>query len=169
MPTIKKRPFQEIEGVNRLFSTLYNRPVTMRKLPIPRYPNPCMVGAYRQDDGTLTGLCVTELTAAASLGGALSLVSSREMKAVLNEKKFSAVMVDNLQEVMNICTRLFTPHPTCHVSYQAPVMPVTGPLPADVAALLRNPKVRADYDVTIPNYPPGTVRFLAPIVELELH
>lgn len=167
MPVFKNRPFQQIEMVAQRLVSLFDREVALKKLPIPLYPTPWVVGSYHQAGAPIGGVCVLELSAVFSFGAALSMQSPREVQRSLMANRLPVSLEAHLRGLLDACSALFEPDPTLQVRFQGPPLVVSQQLPAEVAALLRNPKVRADYQVSILNYPPGTVRFLAPVLDVH--
>ena len=63
-------------------------------------------GVYVSDDGTPVALCGCDMAFAANSGAALSMLPPNVAKEAAKDKELTPVMLANLHEVMNICTRL---------------------------------------------------------------
>ena len=72
-----------------------------------------------------------------------------------------------LEKGMYALQKLFEPAPGITVALQLPVLRPGTPFSGDVEALLKNPRVRADYSIGIRDGVTGTLRFLAPRVEIQ--
>jgi hypothetical protein len=108
------------------------------------------VGVYVTDDGQPVALCACDLAFAANSGAALSMLPPGVAKDSLKSGQLTEVMLANLREVMNICTRLVLHEGTVHVRLDT-VCP-TAKLPAAVAAIAAAPKARIDFEVTLGKY-----------------
>lgn len=117
------------------------------------------VGLYIGDDGQPLAACVADLALAANSGAALSMMPPGVAKDAIKEKDLSEVMVANVHEVMNICTRLMMTEGSPHLRL-AKLYPSKA-LPPEAAALLAAVKGRADFELSVPKYGPGTLSFIS--------
>jgi hypothetical protein len=117
------------------------------------------VGAYVGDDGAVLAACAVDVALAANTGAALSMMPPGVAKDAIKAKDLSEVMVANVHEVMNICTRLMmtegSPHLRLSKLYPAKT------LPADVAQMLAGAKGRIDFELSVPKYGVGTLSFIS--------
>lgn len=154
---INNRPFQQPEGLVHIFSEAHAQPVSLKKLPNPWFPQPFRLGAYRAEDGSLLGLCMVEASGAAMLSN-----------MPIHSEPFGArYPLTRLEKGMYALQKLFDPLPEIPAIFQVPAMSPGTPLPEDVEALLRNPRIRADYSVTTRDGMSGIIRFLAPKLQVE--
>ena len=111
------------------------------------------VGVYVSDNGTTVALCACDLALAASSSAALSMLPPGVAKEAAKSGELTDVMLANLREVMNICTRLVLREDTPHVRLETRCQ--AGKLPASAAALAAGPKARADFEITLAKYGSG--------------
>jgi hypothetical protein len=116
------------------------------------------VAVYVSDDGKPAALCACDIAFAANSGAALSMLPPGVAKDSVKTGQLTEVMVANLREVMNICTRLVLHEGTAHVRLDT-VCPIVQ-LPAAVAAIAAAPKARIDFDVTLGKYGTGVLAAL---------
>ena len=115
----------------------------------------CWVGLYVSDAGVPAAACIADVALAANAGAALSMLPPAVAKDAAKSKQLTDVMVGNLREVLNICTRLLMTDTSAHLRL-AEVFPATA-LPAGVATVLSGQKGRVDFELTVPKYGPGTL------------
>src|SRR5271165_408958 len=99
-------------------------------------------GVFVTDGGAPVALCGADANLAASFGGALSMLPVAAAKDAAKARQLTEVMVENVREIMNICTRLVmdatSPHLKLDQVYQ------TKSLPAPATALLGASKSRRE-------------------------
>jgi hypothetical protein len=104
-------------------------------------------GVFVADSGTPVALCGADANLAATFGAA---AKAREL---------TQVMIDNMREIMNICSRLVmdatSPHLKLDQIYPAKT------LPAPATALLGAPGGRKEFQVQLPKYGGGVLTFLS--------
>lgn len=69
------------------------------------------------------------------------------------------MMISNLHEVMNICSRMFMNDASPHIKLDT-VYKTMDEVPDDIKALFSGAEDRSDFDVGIPNYGSGAISFL---------
>jgi hypothetical protein len=116
------------------------------------------VAVYVTDDGKPAALCACDIAFAANSGAALSMLPPGVAKDSVKTGQLTEVMIANLREVMNICTRLVLHEGTAHVRLET-VCPASK-LPAAVAAIAATPKARIDFEVTLGKYGNGVLAAL---------
>jgi hypothetical protein len=116
-------------------------------------------GVYVSDDGTPGALCACDMAFAANSGAALSMLPPNVAKEAAKDKALTPVMLANLHEVMNICTRLVLRDDTPHLKLRE--LYVTTALPAAAAAIANAPKGRIDFEIGIGKYGPGVLSVLS--------
>jgi hypothetical protein len=112
-------------------------------------------GVYVTDDGAPAALCGCDTEFAANTGSALSMLPPATAKESVKVRTLTAVMLANLHEVMNICTRLILREGSPHLRLRE--VSAVGALPADAAALLTPAARRVDWQVDIPRYGSGVL------------
>jgi hypothetical protein len=111
------------------------------------------VGVYVTDNDTTVALVACDLAFAANSGAALSMLPPNVAKEAAKSGALTDVMVANLREVMNICTRLVLREDSPHV--RLTTLCQAGKLPAPAAAIAAGAKARADFEITLAKYGPG--------------
>jgi hypothetical protein len=116
-------------------------------------------GVFVADSGEPVALCGADANLAACFGAAFSMLPVGVAKDAAKHRELTDVMIDNMREIMNICTRLVmdatSPHLKLDQIYQSKSLPV----PA--AALLGAPKNRREFQVQLPKYGGGVLTFLS--------
>jgi hypothetical protein len=116
-------------------------------------------GVFVKDGGEPVALCGADVNLAASFGAALSMLPVALVKESAKSRELSAVMCENLHEVMNICTRLVLDETTPHLKLDQ-IYP-TKSLPSAASALLAAPKGRREFQVKVPKYGGGVLTILS--------
>ena len=117
------------------------------------------VGLYIADDGAPVAACVADVALAANSSAALSMLPPAVAKDAAKSKELTEVMVANLREIMNICTRLLMDDGSAHLRLDS-VYPAKA-LPAPAAKLLGAVQGRVDFELTVPKYGPGTLAVIS--------
>lgn len=117
------------------------------------------VGVYVADDGAPVALCACNFDFAAHAGAALSILPPNVAKEAIKSKALPPAMLENLRELMNICTRLVIKEGSPHVRLHE-VHPARA-LPAPAAAIVGAAKGRADFEVGIGKYGSGVLSLMA--------
>lgn len=117
-----------------------------------------LFGVFVADDGAPVALCGADANLAATLGAALSMLPAAAAKEAAAAKALTPVMLDNLREIMNICTRLVMDAASPHLRLEQVYL--TKALPAPAAALLGANKGRREFQVKLPKYGGGVLTVL---------
>jgi len=115
----------------------------------------CWVGLYVGDDGAPVAACVADVALAVNSSAALSMLPPGVAKDAAKSKELTEVMVQNLREIMNICTRLLMDDASAHLRLDS-VYPAKA-LPPGATQLLAGVKGRVDFELNVPKYGPGTL------------
>jgi hypothetical protein len=116
-------------------------------------------GVFVADGGEPVALCGADANLAASFGAALSMLPPLAVKEAAKARELTAVMIDNVREIMNICTRLVMDTTSPHLRLEQ-IYPVKS-LPAAASALLGAPKGRREFQVQLTKYGGGVLTFVA--------
>jgi hypothetical protein len=116
-------------------------------------------GVFVKDNGEPVALCGADASLAASFGAALSMLPVALVQESANSRELSAVMRENLREVMNICTRLILDETTPHLRLDQ-IYPNKS-LPSAASALLAAPKGRREFQVQVPKYGGGVLTIVS--------
>ena len=112
-------------------------------------------GVYVSDDGKPVALCGCDLAFATNSGAALSMLPPNAAKEAAKDKALTPVMLANLHEVMNICTRLMLRDESPHLKLRE--LCETTALPPHAAAIAGAPKGRIDFEISIAKYGAGVL------------
>lgn len=118
-------------------------------------PSGSWIGLYVSDDGTPVAACAVDVLLAANSSAALSMLPPAAAKDAAKSKDLTDVMVANLREIMNICTRLLMNDSSAHLRLES-LHPAKS-MPAGVTAVLGGVKGRIDFELNLPKYGAGTL------------
>ena len=116
-------------------------------------------GVFACDSGAPVALCGADANLAASFGAALSLLPVAAAIEAARSRELTAVMIDNVREIMNICTRLVIDATSPHLKLEQ-IYPAKS-LPAPAAALLGAPQGRREFQIQLPKYGGGVLTFIS--------
>jgi hypothetical protein len=114
-------------------------------------------GVFVLDAGETAALCGTDAALSASFGAALSMLPVAAAQEATKAKNLTDVMVGNIREVMNICSRLLMDSNSPHLKLEE-LYPRKA-LPASAAGLLAAPKAQIQFKVSLPKYGGGVMTF----------
>lgn len=114
---------------------------------------------FVSDRATPVALCGADVNLAASLGAALSMLPPAAAKDAVKAKELTSVMMDNLREIMNICTRLVMSDTSPHLKLEQ-IYPAKS-LPAPSAAVLGKPAGRIEFQVQLAKYGGGVLTLVS--------
>lgn len=117
-------------------------------------------GVLVTDTGTLAAVAVLDLGLAAGLGAALGLLPPGAAEDALEDGELSAVMQENLYEVVNILSSVYNVPGGAHVRLSTLHGPGE-PLPPDVAGLAIVIGRRVDVSVALGRYGKGGLSLVA--------
>ena len=115
----------------------------------------CWVGLYIADNGAPVAACIADSALAAYASSALSMLPLSIARSAAESKELNELMVENLHEVLNICTRFLTSGESAHLRLDD-VYPVDA-MPDKAAAFLGARNGRVDFELTVPQYGPGNL------------
>ena len=116
-------------------------------------------GVFVTDAGAAVALCGADANLAASFGGALSMLPVAAAKDAAKARQLTDVMIENVREIMNICTRLVMDATSPHLKLEQ--LYPTKSLPAAALALLGAPQGRREFQVQLPKYGGGVLTVLS--------
>lgn len=73
------------------------------------------VAQFVDDDDNVVGICLSDLSLSAALGGGLSMIPPAAVEDMVTEKQLTSTARDNLYEVMNMLSSLFMDDQTPHL------------------------------------------------------
>lgn len=112
------------------------------------------------DEGLPVTACVCDLNFAAFAGSALTRIPPGGAEDAAKSGKLTDNMLGNLNEVMNICSRLFMNGSSPHLRLDKLYASISE-IPDDARALVDSITGRLDLKVSIPGYGDGHLSFLA--------
>jgi hypothetical protein len=115
-------------------------------------------GVFVADSGEPVALCGADANLAATLGAAFSMLPVAAAKEAAKARELTGVMIENVREIMNICTRLVMDASSLHLKLDQ-IYPAKS-LPAPAAALLGAPRGRREFQIQLPKYGGGVLTFL---------
>jgi hypothetical protein len=118
-------------------------------------PSGSWIGLYVSDDGTPVAACAVDVLLAANSSAALSMLPPAVAKDAAKSKELTEVMVANLREIMNICTRLLMNDTSAHLRLES--LYASKAMPAGVSTVLGGVKGRIDFELNLPKYGAGTL------------
>lgn len=116
-------------------------------------------GVFVADSGEPVALCGADINLAASFGAAFSMLPVAAVKEAAKSRELTAVMIENVREIMNICTRLVMDGTSLHLKLDQ-IYPAKS-LPPPAAAVLGAPKGRREFQVQLPKYGGGVLSLLS--------
>jgi len=117
------------------------------------------IGTYVCDDGQTVALCACEPHLAAKISSALSMLPVPAAQEAAKTKQLDEIMVGNLKEIMNICSRLLMNDESKHLKLDR-VYPAKS-LPSGATGVLTGAKGRVDFEVIVPKYGNGGLALLS--------
>jgi hypothetical protein len=115
-------------------------------------------GVFVADSGEPVALCGADANLAATWGAAFSMLPVAAAKEAAKTRELTGVMIENVREIMNICTRLVMDASSLHLKLDQ-VYPAKS-LPAPAAALLGAARGRREFQIQLPKYGGGVLTFL---------
>ena len=117
------------------------------------------VGVYVCDDGAPVALCACDADLAAYWGSALSMLPPALARDAAQSRQLTELMVGNLREIMNICTRLVMCERSPHLRL-GDIYPVNE-LPGEAATLMGTAPGRSDFQIGLRKYGQGQLALLS--------
>jgi hypothetical protein len=116
-------------------------------------------GVFVADNGVPVALCGADINLAAGFGAAFSLLPPGAAKDAAKAKELTAVMADNLREIMNICTRLVMSESSPHLKLDQ--LYAAKSLPPAASALLVPRNAHCEFQLQMPRYGGGVLSLLS--------
>jgi len=129
----------------------------------PVYASPgskSLVALYVDDEDAPVATCAMDHAFTAFAGASLTKIPLGTAKECAQNGDFSEIMIGNVHEIMNICSRLLmnsdSPHLRLLTLYESPEA-----LPEKVQELVQEPVATADFNVSFSDYGEGGLSFLS--------
>lgn len=158
-------PLPPTAAVRNVLTDLLNRRVTVVPGDPQQLDPACKASAatYRDDDGQVAAVCLWDLTLSTAAAAAMGKMSAMRASSLVADGELAGELPELFYEVANVVSGLLNTTPAPHSVLHA-VHAVPGPVPADVAAVVRNPGRRVDYEITMEGFDPGTMTWMVPAV-----
>jgi|AMFO01.1.fsa_nt_gi hypothetical protein len=159
---MSKIPLPKAIELQQILSMMYGSGLKAENgEPVPAEPgSKSLVAVYVDDDDQPVVACAVDYPFTAYAGASLTRIPLGTAKECAGNGDFSEIMLGNVHEIMNICSRLLmnsgSPHLRLQTLYRAP-----DELPDTVQELIRGSSRSADFSVTFPDYGDGRVSFRA--------
>lgn len=154
-------PIPQAKDVMQMVAMLYGNDAAVADGDvIPADSDKSMVAVFVSDDDQPVTACVYDWEFAAYAGSALTRIPQGGAEDAAKDGDFSEMMMGNVREFMNICSRLFmtdsSPHLRLGETYKA-----GDARPESVSAMVSGCAGKAGFTVSIPNYGSGKLSFIA--------
>jgi len=147
----------KLNSLHSLLSGIYGRPVpvdaTAKFEPGP--VKPCTIATYVDNNDVVVGVLICTLAAAGYMGAALSLLPKSVADDCVKKGALDAALMENFQEVANICSSVFTEYLGTRVHLKSTVAKASA-LPPELKAFFQT-ALRTDATLEVPGYGPGFV------------
>lgn len=146
-----KQQLASVLDAKRMLAPLYNG-LTVDASDVKVEENDAALYAvYVDDENAPVSLCVIDPFFCAYMGGALTMVPPDAAKEAASSGSFSELVLGNIQEVMNILSRLYMEGSSPHLRL-ASVRKSAGELSDDEKAVAANAADRLDMKMGLPQY-----------------
>ncbi len=149
--------------VQQILGMLYDKEITVNDAaPIPEAANDkAIVAVFVDDKDAPVTVCTCDFSFIAYAGGALTKIPKPGTDEAIESGEFTPMLLGNLYEVMNICSRLFMNSQTPHLRLAKTYQPGDS-LPDGIDGLLSGDgKEVAGFSVNIDGYGDGLLTFVA--------
>jgi hypothetical protein len=147
-------PLPSRHAVRSLLEDLIGRGIELTDDdPLPAKPTN-VVAVYVDDRTAMSAIVVTDIAAAARLGGALGMLPAGGVEDAIDEKDLYDLLRDNCYEVLNVLAAVFNVPNAPHVRLYEMYAPNEA-VPSDVARLAYAAGGRMDIILSIAGYGDG--------------
>ena len=149
-------PVPNEKQIHQIFAMLFGSDIRLNpNEPVPTDDALSMFAVFINDEGKQVTACVCDHHFTAYAGSALTKIPVDSAEDASKTGKYTPMMLNNLHEIMNICSRLFmndtSPHLRLDKVFASP----------DAAReVLDGCQGRVDFTVSIPGYGDGVLSFL---------
>ncbi|MGF1546070.1 MAG: hypothetical protein ACFCUG_01940 [Thiotrichales bacterium] len=123
-------------------------------------PAKSIFASYIDESGRTVAAAQCDLEFAAYSAAALSMIPVDVAKEAVRDKELTSMMRDNLNELMNICSRFLMSDETPHLRFDK-VYASLSDSPNSLRYLLDNAQAIRHFDAMIPKYGKGKLSFIA--------
>ena len=154
-------PFPKAAMIQQIITDLLGREVTVaRGTPqVIERDTPVTVADYVSDGDELGAVVISDLFLSNALGAALTMVPVASVETAVQKWQLDPSNIENLSEIVNIMARVFNHDDFSHVRWRETHLQ-PGDLPDATKAMMKSPRARRDFDVTIEEYGTGKMAVL---------
>jgi hypothetical protein len=153
-------PVPEESQIHQIFSMLFGDELSLDSgKPEVSDDAKSMYAVFVNDEGKQVTACVCDYDFAAFAGSALTKIPIGGAEDAATTGEFTEMMLSNVHEIMNICSRLFMNNTSPHLRLET-VYPSPDQVPDNARVMLSACRERIDFTVSIPGYGKGGVSFL---------
>ena len=146
--------------VHEILSMLYGDELVIdagESAPVANDGN--MFAVYTNDEGEPSTACVCNYNFVAFAGSSLTRIPVGGAEDAAETGDFSEMMLSNLYEILNICSRVFMDNSSPHIRLDT-VYKSLDDASDNVRTMFDSAEERVDFSVTIPGYGDGTIAFM---------
>ena len=144
------------QSVSKLLSMIFGVELDVSKCEPPELSSQ-HVASFVNDDDQLVALCACDKEFVAYSGAALSMIPADVANEMISGNAVTEAMVDNFNEVMNICSNLMMSDSSAHLRLDKTLSPEQS---AEAIAALQESGQVTGFGVDIPRYGKGTLTFV---------
>ena len=153
-------PVPQEKQIRQIFSMLFGNELVLDSgIPETSDNANAMYAVFINDDGKHVTACVCDYNFVAFAGSALTRIPAGGAEDAAKSGEFTDMMLSNLHEIMNICSRLFmsntSPHLRLETVYTSP-----DSVPDNARTMMEACQERVDFSVSIPGYGKGGLSFM---------
>ena len=152
-------PVPEEKNIHDTLAMLYGNDVTLDTCDSTPIEGDNMIAVFINDEGEPSTACACNYNFVAFAGAALTKIPVGGAEDAAESGDFSDMMLSNLYEVMNICSRMFMTDSSPHIKLDK-VYKSFDEAPDDVKSAFKDVEERIDFDVEIPGYGNGAISFM---------
>lgn len=153
-------PVPKENEVHEILSMLYGDELVLDTgEPVPVANGSSMFAVYINDEGEPSTACVCNYNFAAFASSSLTRIPVGGAEDAAETGDFSEMMLSNLHEIMNICSRIFMNNRSPHIKLDT-VYKSLDDAPDNVRTMFDNTEEHIDFSVTIPGYGDGAISFM---------
>ena len=119
-----------------------------------------LVAIYVDDDNQPIAACTVDYPFTAYAGASLTRIPKGTAEECAGTGEFTEIMLGNVHEIMNICSRLLMDNSSPHLRLQT-LYDTPDKLPEEVLSLVRDAADKVGFNVAFPDYGDGRISLRA--------
>lgn len=154
-------PVPNEDGIRQMLGMLYGNDLVIADgQPVDAKDNKSLVAVYINDDDQPVTACVCDYNFVAFAASSLTRIPIGGAEDAAASGDFSEMMLGNIHEVMNVCSRLFMDANSPHLRLDT-VYTTLEDAPEGVPEMIGACQGQVDCNIDIPNYGAGNISFLS--------